>query len=293
MLFRSACPEDDESSAENDETTESDDTAGTATPADESIAANTTSPAPAAVGVTLTPSSPDLATDSSSPEISSNFTQEVGTTSAAPVSLAPSPELGDSLRPAEKIVSPSADFLASPSDSNTNKYSQMIDEALAEDAAMTTPLATPVTSAPGVSDAAQTTFSTPATFPNAPSPILSVPSPMSAPTGANINPAANLAPSTPAAPEINGVPEINYSLMPDADILPPPPTPPIDLDTTSMPPMPSGESLSGAPQATTNNVPSASHMTSGNPSSATSNTQAPTSPATDSSAFQIPTQQNS
>ena len=42
------------------------------------------------------------------------------------------------------------------------------------------------------------------------------------------NPAINAAPSVPTAPEINGVPDINYVPVPNDDILPPPPTPPID-----------------------------------------------------------------
>ena len=42
------------------------------------------------------------------------------------------------------------------------------------------------------------------------------------------NPAINAAPSVPTAPEINGVPDINYVPAPSDDILPPPPTPPVD-----------------------------------------------------------------
>ena len=42
------------------------------------------------------------------------------------------------------------------------------------------------------------------------------------------NPATMSTPSVPDNPEINGVPEINYMPMPGDEILPPPPTPPID-----------------------------------------------------------------
>ena len=42
------------------------------------------------------------------------------------------------------------------------------------------------------------------------------------------NPAAVNTPTVPEAPEINGVPEMNFMPMPDQEILPPPPTPPID-----------------------------------------------------------------
>ena len=38
------------------------------------------------------------------------------------------------------------------------------------------------------------------------------------------------APTVPANPEINGVPEINYMPMPGDAVLPPPPTPPIDME---------------------------------------------------------------
>lgn len=44
------------------------------------------------------------------------------------------------------------------------------------------------------------------------------------------NPAAMGAPAVPANPEINGVPEINYMPMPGDAVLPPPPTPPIDMN---------------------------------------------------------------
>ena len=45
-------------------------------------------------------------------------------------------------------------------------------------------------------------------------------------TGAN--PASMMAPQVASTPEINGVPEMNYMPMPGQEILPPPPTPPID-----------------------------------------------------------------
>lgn len=48
-------------------------------------------------------------------------------------------------------------------------------------------------------------------------------------TEAMANPAAANAPAVPENPEINGVPEMNYMPMPGEEILPPPPTPPIDM----------------------------------------------------------------
>lgn len=59
-------------------------------------------------------------------------------------------------------------------------------------------------------------------------------SPSSIPQGPIVsepeNPAAINAPVVPSAPEINGVPEINYMPAPGEELLPPPPTPPIDTN---------------------------------------------------------------
>ena len=46
------------------------------------------------------------------------------------------------------------------------------------------------------------------------------------------NPATMSTPSVPDNPEINGVPEMNYMPMPGEEILPPPPTPPLDMPST-------------------------------------------------------------
>lgn len=43
------------------------------------------------------------------------------------------------------------------------------------------------------------------------------------------NPASMMAPQVASAPEINGVPVMNYMPMPGEEVLPPPPTPPIDM----------------------------------------------------------------
>lgn len=45
------------------------------------------------------------------------------------------------------------------------------------------------------------------------------------------NPASMVAPQVASAPEINGVPEMNYMPMPGEEVLPPPPTPPIDMSS--------------------------------------------------------------
>jgi hypothetical protein len=92
----------------------------------------------------------------------------------------------------------------SQNDLNTN-YGQMIDDALA----------------------------------NSPTPALGSTTPiMSEPD----NPAAANAPAVPANPEINGVPEINYMPMPGEAVLPPPPAPPIGMDTMMPEPAPTIDS---------------------------------------------------
>ena len=49
------------------------------------------------------------------------------------------------------------------------------------------------------------------------------------------NPAMSNAPAVATEPEINGVPEINYMPMPGDEVLPPPPTPPVNFDPAAMP----------------------------------------------------------
>ena len=52
------------------------------------------------------------------------------------------------------------------------------------------------------------------------------------------NPASMMAPQVASAPEINGVPEMNYMPMPGEEVLPPPPTPPIDMSSAPAPETP-------------------------------------------------------
>ncbi len=59
------------------------------------------------------------------------------------------------------------------------------------------------------------------------------------------NPASSSAPVVSGQPEVNGVPEINYMPMPDETILPPPPTPPIEV--ASPMPEPTPEPLGSQP----------------------------------------------
>lgn len=49
------------------------------------------------------------------------------------------------------------------------------------------------------------------------------------------NPATSIAPPVANAPEVNSVPEINYMPLPGEEVLPPPPTPPIDFSSVNTP----------------------------------------------------------
>ena len=84
----------------------------------------------------------------------------------------------------EKIIAPSSNFDATPTEEEKDKYGQMLEDALA---------------------------------------------------GVSSNPATMSAPEPAANPEINGVPEINYMPLPGDEVLPPPPTPPIDISNASEP----------------------------------------------------------
>lgn len=121
------------------------------------------------------------------------------------VSSEPTPELAPIQSPAqegiindkpEKVLQPSGDIGSFASDTGTEKYSKMLEDALSD-------------STPGYNDEF-----TPS---------------------ADANPALSMAPSVADAPEINGVPEINYMPMPGEEVLPPPPAPPIDMSAPAEP----------------------------------------------------------
>ncbi|MBR3056216.1 hypothetical protein IKG64_02890 [Candidatus Saccharibacteria bacterium] len=103
----------------------------------------------------------------------------------------------------EKVIAPSGDFSSDFTDEGTDKYSKMLEDALAGTNG----------NGAGQSDIAPS------------APIVS-------------NPAAMSAPAVPENPEINGVPSINYMPMPGEEVLPPPPTPPISADIPMEPTMP-------------------------------------------------------
>lgn len=148
----------------------------------------------------------------------------------------------------EKVLEPSADFNASAPTEDVSKYSQMVQDALNASNITSDSVATPTT--PNPSD----------------------------------NPAAMNAPVTPSAPEINGVPEMNFMPMPGDEVLPPPPTPPIDIMTGE--PLPANTSSPEPPasvESTSSTEPVAPIVTPTTPDTQSATTQAP-----DPSAFQIP-----
>ncbi len=130
--------------------------------------------------------------------------------------IAPEPALEPVAAPA-----PTGDISLEPTEEETNKYGQMLEEALAE---------------AGVDD----------------SPIGTIASTPDEPADSFNNPALNSAPSVASVPEINGVPEINYMPPAGEDILPPPPAPPIDPnlpEPTPLGPQPAMQDQIYQPQA--------------------------------------------
>ena len=102
----------------------------------------------------------------------------------------------------EKVLKPSDDFDSTPMTvEDENKYGKMLEDALG--------------SVNGTESAPEASTATDAATADAAAPVE--------------NPAATAAPAVPENPEINGVPEMNYMPMPDEQILPPPPAPPIDM----------------------------------------------------------------
>ena len=121
----------------------------------------------------------------------------------------------------EKIIQPPADVGLGNSN-NPEKYGKMLESAIS-----------------GLNDNATTV----ADLAKSNNPVMSAPTPntppVPEPTNVNFtsgnnntfsNPASMMTPSAPSAPEINGIPEINYMPMPGEEILPPPPTPPINMN---------------------------------------------------------------
>ena len=95
------------------------------------------------------------------------------------------------------------------------------------------------------------------------------------------NPATAGAPTVPTAPEINGVPEMNYMPMPGEEILPPPPTPPIDMSN------PAPDLSNAVPFEPAAPAEESNHKSIGSASDVQDQVYATPSP-TDPSAFKIP-----
>ena len=130
----------------------------------------------------------------------------------APVQL-DAPSLDNPTAPAvdtSNLTAPALDTPApSINDFSSNKYSQMLEDALNEPAAGAPAEAAPMESA--------------------------LPP---------VNPAATSAPITPEAPELSNMPEINYGQN-DGAVLPPPPTPPLDMNQSM--PLPENPAPAPAP----------------------------------------------
>lgn len=199
-------------------------------------------------------------------KIDSESGEEVTTPASSGVNLAPSPEFTATSEPVpasdlapeepaiksdfissvkpEKVLAPSEGFDPEAKDEGSSKYGQMLEEALAE---------------------ANATEPTP--LPN----YTPEPAPVPAP-----NPASSIAPPVATAPEINGVPEINYMPMPGDEVLPPPPTPPIDFSSPAPEP-----ASAPAPEDPVASAPVVESSPAAEPA-------APVAPPSDPGAFKIP-----
>ena len=102
------------------------------------------------------------------------------------------------------------------------------------------------------------------------------------PTFPEGNPATASTPSVPDNPEINGVPEMNYMPMPGEEVLPPPPTPPIDMSGSSI----SDSMPSSTPEPI--NQPIEPTTSASEPAPAEPQPVASSSSASDPAAFKIP-----
>ncbi|MBR3270074.1 hypothetical protein IKG07_02395 [Candidatus Saccharibacteria bacterium] len=162
------------------------------------------------------PEDPGLMDELKATEASlSNVTPEtVETPAPSPVQLN-APSLDNPVPNIPTMETPAAAPAPSPlSDFSSNKYSQMLEDALNEPAAGS-----------------------------------SAPMESSLPP---VNPAATSAPEVTGAPEMSGMPEINYGQN-DGSVLPPPPTPPVDMNQSM--PLPSTPDMS-APAAPAAPAPS-------------------------------------
>ena len=111
---------------------------------------------------------------------------------------------------AEKVVQPPVGDAVAPVDNDASKYGKMLKDTLAAGGDVTS-----------VSESGSA-FAEPKAGAD------SIASGTSA-INTEANPASMMAPQVPSGPEVNGVPEMNYMPLPGQEVLPPPPTPPIDM----------------------------------------------------------------
>lgn len=169
--------------------------------------AETPAPEAPAAEATEAPEAPEIKSESQTPVEEPTAT---GTEYAARTSDVPEHEQSAEEQAAvnnfeaavkpEKVIGVPTDFTPETLGEGTNKYGRMLEDALAE---------------------AQAELSDPNAI---------IASPSDYP-----NPAASAAPFAASAPEINGVPDINYMPLPGDEVLPPPPTPPIDMNAGPAP----------------------------------------------------------
>ena len=132
------------------------------------------------------PDTPDLtAPDSLVTSESSDVPETPETPDPSTPSIVDTPEV---------TVAPSAGFSNETTIEDSDKYSQMLQDALDSVSSPVEPTEA-IMSQPDIVD----------------------------------NPASANTPSVPSSPEINGVPEMSYTPAPEADILPPPPAPPVEI----------------------------------------------------------------
>ncbi len=141
---------------------------------------------------------------------------------ADPTAVVPTSFGEEGVKP-ERVIAPSANFAAETTESSENKYSDMLEAALAEPAPM------PTTSVMNSTEAASAMTSVP--IANAQDPYSMTVDYNGALSNSNayVNPAVAAVPNVPSAPEVNNIPDMNF--MPPADGNFAPPTPEINFDT--------------------------------------------------------------
>ena len=140
---------------------------------------------------TIEPSEPSMTTEPIEPTESSESSEPV---LPQPVISEPESTASGIAETPELTITPAAGFNNETTIEDSDKYGQMLQDALNSVSSPVEPTGA-IMSEPDITD----------------------------------NPAVTNSPSVPSNPEINGVPEMNFVPAPEADILPPPPAPPIGV----------------------------------------------------------------